>query len=186
MDKEQLSKLNRILDNNKISLEFNFVPFSQSRNRDAEHFTLNWRCELKQNDRPIHGFNYSAGVGYIPGDIRHDRVNKIAGDKIVGAICESGRYERHSRHGESPSWVGVKPWTGVLMPEMTDVLYSLLMDSDVLDYSSFDDWAECLGFDTDSRKAYSIYEECMKTAFALRSAFGEDNMTALSELFSEY
>lgn len=52
-----------------------------------------------------------------------------------------------------------------------DVLGSL--QSDVMDSDSpFEDWAESLGYDTDSRKAESIWRACQDTARALRAGLG--------------
>lgn len=54
-------------------------------------------------------------------------------------------------------------------PKLEDLLYSLHMDcTGVLD-SSFEEWADEFGYDSDSRKAERIYKLCRKTLYAMRS-----------------
>ena len=54
-------------------------------------------------------------------------------------------------------------------PSLDDVLYSLVTDSRALD-TCFIDWCADFGYDTDSRKAESIYRACQENAFKLRKA----------------
>lgn len=67
-------------------------------------------------------------------------------------------------------------------PSVTDVLSSLLNDADVLNHSSFEEWASSFGYDTDSRKAESIYRRCLEIALTLRAALGDAVVTELQEL----
>ena len=57
--------------------------------------------------------------------------------------------------------------------DLADILESLQMDSSDWE-STFDDWADSLGMDTDSRSAESIYRACQDTAKNLRAAFGAE------------
>ena len=57
-------------------------------------------------------------------------------------------------------------------PALGDVLHSLALDSRVLDEGGFENWAESLGYSTDSRRAESIYRECVEIATKLRGALG--------------
>jgi hypothetical protein len=60
------------------------------------------------------------------------------------------------------------------------------MDSDVLDFTCFEDWASEFGYDTDSRKAAKVYQACLQTALKFRQFFNEAELTELRELFSDY
>ena len=65
---------------------------------------------------------------------------------------------------------------GILItnPEACEVLGSLLMDSDAEYEASFEDWAESLGYDPDSRRAENIYKECKINATKTRQLLGSD------------
>ena len=76
--------------------------------------------------------------------------------------------------------------THEILPDPLDVLYSIVSDSDVLNYSTFEDWAENLGYDPDSRRAESTYRECLKHAIALRVAIGSDGLDRLQAAFQDY
>lgn len=53
------------------------------------------------------------------------------------------------------------------MPTIEDLFYSLVMDSSASD-ETFSDWCGNFGYETDSRKALSIYEECQENAIKMR------------------
>lgn len=56
-------------------------------------------------------------------------------------------------------------------PSKQDVLYCICSDAENTD-QPFEDWAADLGYDTDSRKAEAIYNECVKTRHALTKLCG--------------
>lgn len=80
----------------------------------------------------------------------------------------------------------VQSHTVPILPDAADVLYSLLSDSGVLNYSRFEEWAESLGYETDSRKAESIYRACLEIALQLRNAIGETGLQQLQAAFQDY
>lgn len=73
--------------------------------------------------------------------------------------------------------------TGV--PSDVDVFNCVLRDADGVD-ESFEEWAENLGYDTDSRKAYAIWEACKETAYGLTRLFKPSELSDLRELLSDY
>jgi hypothetical protein len=56
-----------ILDGLGLTIDAVFIPFSVSRNKDAERKTLNWRVTVKRSGRDILSTDYSAGIGHCPG-----------------------------------------------------------------------------------------------------------------------
>jgi len=190
MKNEIKEKVKQILKDKNVEILCRFVPLSQSRNKDEDRKTLNWRGEIKQNDRTVFEFDYSAGIGHIPGDLHYQRSRTLAGDKVITDICETGKIRMPiAYNGDSVhdiKWLGIKTWKGTLQPELLDVLSSLVIDSEVINYSGFDEWAECFGYNTDSIRALNMYKACMETALAMRSAFGSETMEELTELFQEY
>lgn len=63
---------------------------------------------------------------------------------------------------------------------------SLVSDADVLDCSTFEEWADNLGYDKDSRKAEATYRECLALALKLRNGLGEAALAELREAAQDY
>lgn len=70
------------------------------------------------------------------------------------------------------------------MPKETDVFNCLLMDTADWLEDGFENWAEMLGYDSDSRKAEKIYNACKETAYGLARLFKPSELSDLRELFS--
>lgn len=70
-------------------------------------------------------------------------------------------------------------WGRVLLPKLTDVMGCLLMDSEVVEYRDFAEWADELGFNSDSIKDREVYESCLKTSLWLMRVIGQDNLRYL-------
>jgi hypothetical protein len=186
---DELPEMLDFMEQNRLYLNPVFVPFSQSRNRDQKYHALNWRCQLIQNQREVFTFDYSAGTGHIPGSAQGLGRPSRDTARHIREICEYGRWKVPSHVSPSMGWLSdskIKRWSGHLIPAVTDVMYSLSIDSDVLNYSSFEDWASCFGYDEDSRSAESIYRQCLETALALRAAVGDSGMARLAEIFQDY
>ena len=72
-------------------------------------------------------------------------------------------------------------------PELLDVLNCLLMDwQSVQGVDGFEEWADELGYDTDSRQAERIYNACKRQTKELEGFFTSNQLEQLSELFSDY
>jgi hypothetical protein len=152
----------------KITLDARFIPWSMSRNAGNDNPSLNWKFDLLIDGRTIiRDLDYSAGCGHCKSYKQGDR--SIFQSNNVEHECETGKH-----HG----------YTHKL--DVVDVLYSLGSDADVLNYSSFEDWADAIGYDTDSRKAEKMYHECLKIALALRGSIGDAGLTELAEASADY
>ena len=173
-----------------LTIRSEFVPFSQSRNKDADpkrninKRSLNWRVTLVRTpinspSRDILTTDYSAGVGHCPSYKQNARWT-LDYAALIEHETETGRAAT-TRAG-----LGVKLKGPAITPNPLDVIASLVMDSSVLDESSFEDWASSLGYDTDSRAAESIYRACLDIALKLRNGLGEANLAALREAFQDY
>jgi hypothetical protein len=97
--------------------------------------------------------------------------SSVMRDKMVREECETGRVP-----------FGMKKVT----PTLRDVMYSLVMDANTIDYASFEEWADEFGYDHDSRKAEAVYKQCLEIALKLRNAIGEDGLAKLREAFQDY
>lgn len=175
MTKEEIRALIQIL---QVTTETAFVPFSRSRNKEEKNLSLNYRVALQRNGKSVLVTDYSMGIGHIPG---YDQRNRsVDYHNAIRNIVETGKSQILSKgqilmQGYSP-----------IFPDIIDIWYCLISDADVLNYSSFDDWASCFGYDTDSRKAEKIYQECLKHALALKGALGYEAIEKLQEAFQDY
>lgn len=201
-----------ILARESIELTFQFVPFSKSRNAKEKHKSLNWKVTLSRKGKEFLTVDYSAGCGHCPASAKtvpagyraRDR-KRIDGKVFPGttsmyraptaaeklsdyleewrnAECESGVAMKYSHTGE---FVPVRPMKPIV-PSTVDVIYSLVMDSGVIDYSDFESWASEYGHEPDSRAAESIYRQCLDIALKLRAAIGDATMRELSEILHDY
>ena len=166
-----------------------FIAFSRSRNRNNNDRSLNWSVSLVRLIRERNGMelgepdrkvimvtDYSAGIGHIPKFEYSNRTLDYS--RYINQVCETGIAAVNPR---------VSMYKLIhLHPKPEDVLYSLLSDSEVLNYRGFEDWASSMGYDTDSRKAEAIYKACMKTALELSQEIKQAEMAELREAFQDY
>lgn len=152
---------------NAITLESEFVPFSKSRNAKEKHPSLNWKVTLQRNGHAILTTDYSAGMGHCPSY----KSGFHATEEAIAWEVEHGTKYRD-----------ITP----ILPDLADVLYSLALDASVLDAGSFEEWAEEFGYDTDSRAAEGLYRACLDIALKLRNGLGEAKLAELQEVTREY
>jgi hypothetical protein len=168
-----------ILDEMKaqdLTVTSEFVPLSRSRNAAEKRLTLNWRVTLKRGDRTILTTDYSAGCAYAP-SYRQRMTADV--DAAVRWECEHGKKAKEWLNGV---FIGGAP----IKPDACDVIYSLTLDSDVLDAGGFKEWAANLAYDTDSRKAEAIYRACLDIALKLRVGLGEGALERLRKACADY
>lgn len=165
-----------------------FVPFSQSRNKDERgnpRLSLNWTVTLVANGRDILTTDYSAGAGHCPSysskaPAAWNESPRNWQPKACAFECEKGHRAAWS------SYLGFGSIGKPIEPKPLDVIYSLVQDSSVLDSGGFEEWASELGYDTDSRKAESVYRACLEIALKLRNGIGESGLEALRNAFQDY
>lgn len=178
-----------------LTVTAEFVPFSQSRHakKDAKvnDRSLNWRVSLKRmayfdeqdgvapgyrpgSERTLLTTDYSAGIGHCP-SYKQGRLSVDEAEAITRET-ETGKPARIYRTAGGPK----------ILPDTLDVIHSLVSDADVLNYSTFEDWASDTGYDTDSRKAEAIYRECLKLALALRNGLGDEGLKRLQDAAQDY
>jgi len=176
------SEIRAAIESLGLTIESVFVPFSQSRNKAEKMPSLNWRVTLKRDGREVLTTDYMAGPAHCPAYKRKQRATERPNDRReeIAHECETGKTARRAQaHGAILSG---KP----ILPDPLDVLYSLTMDSDVLDYGTFEEWAGSFGYEADSRKAESIYRACLEIALKLRNGVGDAGMARLREIFEDY
>lgn len=71
------------------------------------------------------------------------------------------------------------------VPHIADLLHSVILDSDAVG-QSFSNWCSDFGYDEDSRKAFSIYEACQKSADKLARVIPRVICDSLRETLQDY
>lgn len=177
-----------------LAINCEFVPFSQSRNKDSEHLSLNWKVTLARKGRDVLTCDYSQGIGHAPSYSKKfsaalDKKRFTSSgnatiplrDRLVSVEAETGRVAEF----DGGLW-GIPTKRKLSEPDIKDVLCSLIVDADVLDYATFEEWADCFGYDSDSRSAEKIYKLCLDTALQLRAGLGDGTLRELADLFRDY
>lgn len=166
----------------KLGIEYTaeFIPQSKSRNAGEKALSLNWRVTLKRAGADI-VTDYMQGIGHHPtyqlAQKRGWLPTSLWLDEQYRTSVESGTY----RTDPNAFYGGAK----LPAPDLLDVLYSLTMDADAIDYS-FDEWCANYGCDTDSRKAEATYNKCLAIAIKLRRMVGDEGLATLRAVFSDY
>lgn len=173
------------LQKHGLTVESEFIPWSRSRNAGEKDPSLNWKVTLKQNGRKILTTDYSAGMGHAPfyKKVNHMRLLVWQHEEIVRE-CETG-FPVTSAKIDSAMGIARQDKNRPILPDSKDVIYSLLMDAEVLHYSEFEEWAGDFGYDPDSRSDEKIYQACLKIALQF-NRLGESVIAELREAFQDY
>lgn len=172
---ELRQNIQKVVDELGLTLTSTFVPWSKSRSAGETFRTLNWKVTLLKFGREVLTTDYSAGQAYCPSYQQPPTVDSQA---AVQRECETGL------HNPNPRKVFGRLIS--INPKLLDVLWSLLLDADALDYSTYEEWASSLGCDEDSRKGEKIYRECLSIGLKLRNGLGEGGLKKLTEAFQDY
>lgn len=185
--KEAREALSNAIAEKGLTMDSQFVPWSQSRNKDEKYASLNWKVTIKSAaGHVIVRTDYSAGQAHCPAykkqwTLTSGKPDLWVKSKAIGIECESGKEARRIGNTGDP----FQTRHAIPGPDLTDVISSLLLDSSVLDYANFEQWASEFGYDADSRKAESIYRICLEIALAMRSALGDSTMSQWRELSNQ-
>jgi hypothetical protein len=148
-----------------------FVPQSRSRNAGEKTLSINWVVKI-ETKRGVIVTDYMQGIGHIPNySMLGPRTVIVAEREKMAA--EQGRYFP----SKGSEW-NSKP---LPTPELSDVMSSLLLDSQVLDAADFEEWAIEFGYDTDSLAAEKIYKGCLEIALKMRRMFGDERLKEMRE-----
>ena len=171
-----------VMARHKITIQAVFVPWSKSRNyKEGAHTkdkSLNWAITLLRDGRPVLLADYSAGIGHCPSYKQMARWTRDY-DASINHECEKGTTAPDPNKWFSPKGT-------LIRPKDTDVLHSLVMDSDVINHATYEDWASDFGYDPDSRKGEAVYRACLEIALKLRAGLGNDAFEQLRDAFQDY
>lgn len=170
----------RIMHGYNLNLEYTFIPWSQSRNKDEKQPSLNYSVTVKQNGRAILTTLYSMGMGHAPAYKAKWR-NKWDKAQAIAVECERGK-NTSAIYPDGMIFSGKTP----ILPNDADVWQSLLSDAEAIDFAGFESWAREYGYDQDSRAAERIYNKCVSIGLKLRAGIDERARVELRELLRDY
>lgn len=127
--------------------------------------------------------DYGAGCGRCPSYEQRATIHSAAAVKWE---CENGTKAigEVSTGFHSGNRMALKPQP--ILPNLADVLHSLVSDAEAIDYPTYEEWADNLGFDRDSRKGEAAYRACLESGLKLRAALGEEGLRRLREACEGY
>lgn len=180
-DKEAIQKA---IDNLNLEYTAEFIPTKQPA-ASVKHPQLHWKIALKRGGRHM-SVDYHEGCAHVVGYQQFHKTpcEKRRHDEIIRTACETGVYPKYTR-----DWVRETfyyPKVKQPAPQLIDVLYCLVQDSEVIDRGSFEEWASDYGYDLDSRSAEKTYRLCLEQSLQLRNLIGNDNLEQLKELYQDY
>lgn len=165
-----------------ITVLATFVPFSQSRNKDEKSPSLNWRITLQVRGRDVLTTDYMAGCAHCPA-YSNAAMKKALGprdfNEALRIECEGGKTIKRFAGG-------FHAFGPPILPNECDVMFSLLLDAQAIDYGGLEEWASDYGYDTDSRKGEATYRDCVEHGLKLRAALGDDALRAMQDIAAEY
>jgi hypothetical protein len=112
-----------------------------------------------------------------------DKLDRYSDNLIIKAYCEYGDPRKNLDLG----WeFRMRAYPPLVHPKAEDIMFSLLMDGEAADYTCFEEWADCYGYNHDSIKDHNIYQECLKIGLTLRAKLGDELIKQLREAFQDY
>lgn len=156
-----------------------FVPFSHSRNSAEKTPSLNWKVTILYKDREVVTTDYMAGCGHCPSYKSGEKGYDL--QRLLKNECETGFESKYLYSMGAITENKKKP----ILPDIADVMYSLVMDSEATEYE-FEDWAANFGYEEDSRSAEKIYNECLQIGLKMLRTIGSDALADLELLFQDY
>lgn len=163
----------------QLNIKTTFVGMVES--EEWSHFL--WSVLI--NDKVV--FEYKTGLGLVTtkklmsfnqpniGGSKVNRKNQFIvkhGNEFFKAVVVNNRIG---------SWLLANP----TMPTNKDILFALLLDSQVLD-ESYQNWCDNYGYDSDSMKAFKIYQACCDNTKKLQSCFSSDELANIAEQLQDY
>lgn len=182
-----LDKFNSFIEDKKIVLTTKFIPFSLSRNSEEKTKSLNWKITISSSTGKYTS-DYTKGIGHLPYKKNQFlNLNSYQRKSINDAIdfaSETGVAKKLTIVGKDIHF-GFGNFE-FPTPTIKEVLESLVLDSNVKDYLSFESWASDFGFNTDSRVSEKIYKDCQRTAEGLANVLGcVSEIQKLSDILNE-
>lgn len=138
-----------------------------------------WRVTITNGKGKEYSVEYSMGSAHRVWKKGANRMVRSSSGYIECERQEVRDGERLTQKYTNPKTMHlvqmVKELSEPMPPTLDDVLDSLRMDAQGWDNAdTFEDWCSEYGYNTDSRRAESVYKACSETSKRLRSLLGRD------------
>jgi hypothetical protein len=141
-------------------IKFNIAPKGVGLKRDG------WQLELLHKNNTEY-FDYFTGIG-------HRVVPKVDKAWIMRDYKSSVNLKYYLAKYAKP-----------VTPEVCGIIYSLILDSEAL-HTSFADWCDNFGYDSDSIKAFNTYQACTDNAKKMRKVIDNPTLELLRDALQDY
>ena len=176
----QQHKINLFLESQKISMKADFIAWKDSRNAKEKYPSLNYSVSIFKNDRLILTTDYMMGCAHAPSYSQSRKDYDYS--KLLEWECNNWRKGKYTM--SLSQIMGVKDSN--ILPHLVDVMYHLSLDSEVLNYETFDSWAGDFGYNADSITHQNLYNQCLSIALKLNNGLGSDTLKELREMYQDY
>ena len=173
MEKE---KIQETLEELGITVKTSFAGARQDR---PDHICYNVSVIIADQ---VYNTIYSQGIGHIPDYQKKYGLSYFRANKSIRQHEEEQLAITKGRHFKGESDLQVK----LPDPSPVDIIYSISLDADAINYQSFEDFADCMGYDQDSRQAEKVYNACLKAGLFLRNTIGDPGIEQLQEAYQDY
>lgn len=185
MDTTPREKTESVIKALGLTYRADFQPRPQPADK-VKHPQLHWLITLERGKKSMQ-FEYHEGMRHVKGykQIHKTKYDQRRWEECYRKTCETGKLYRPSESGEyffSPI-LGPKTQPAPLLP---NILYCIVLDAEVLNYSSYEEWAPELGFDPDSRKGEEVYRLCLKQSLALKQLVNDAELEQLREALQDF
>jgi hypothetical protein len=133
--------------------------------------------------------DYTLGIGHVSLKPAHTRRAAVLMTSYENGMLRSWAAKPHASFIDKDGQLAVAVKLAKaqkLTPDPVDVMSSLLLDARAIDAADFADWCAGVGYDSDSRKAESIYRQCIEIATKLRACIGAAAVDELNDVFADY
>lgn len=177
-DKDLVNAAKQFMEERDLEIKFKHIPcimsddeyIGRKRQEILNDLGVKYQVKLFKNGKEILETDLTSGVGnYF--DIPYNAKITLHEFEILKSASHHGR----------------NVLTKDRIPDLELTMLRFFLDAyHTLDFDSFEDFATCLGYDTDSRKAEKIYNEELTQAIKLKNHIGSDDMEILAELMQDF
>jgi hypothetical protein len=163
------SKLIDILNSHGIEYKAKHRPSSAFKGDEWREKAINHNIYLCNHNGSVRiDTTYSQGIAHHP--LYKQGNNLVSYWQRINESLETGRLS-HTKKLPKPSLV--------------DVMHSLLVDS-MGDFSSFSNWCNDYGYDSDSISAQDTFNACRDTKLSLEGLFTTESLAMMNELLEDH
>ncbi len=151
--------IQEFIEENNITAQFTRVPENPNIDSDPKWEAFHFHVVLRADGRHLTTY-YSTGMG---------NVERAVGGKGSGkrSLYDQERFALRSRNYK---------------PVVSEILDCLAGDSQSVEFTGFEEWADDMGYGRDSRRAEATYKLVEKQAADLENLLGGEAFTELLEI----